>query len=86
MKLIKYGEELINKNTSKRIDFSSYIDKRKTSYEIFIKTDNDSVVSSFLGTNYFDIETADKPLLLKWVIVDTEKIDMAYYLENYPIF
>jgi hypothetical protein len=86
MRLIKYGEEILGKNISKRIDFSSYLDKRKKNYEIFIKTDNDSMVSSFLGPDYFDIETGDKPLLLKWVIVDVEKFDMAYYLKNYPIF
>lgn len=87
MKLVKYGEERLQKNTYNNIDFSKYIRDNKK-YEIFIKTDNDSVVSSQLHDTYFEITTDNKVVILKWVILemDHDATDMAYYFKNYPIF
>jgi len=87
MKLVKYGEERLQKNTYNKIDFSKYIRDNKK-YEIFIKTDNDSVVSSQLHDTYFEITTGNKVVILKWVILemDHDATDMAYYFKNYPIF
>lgn len=87
MKLVKYGEERLQKNTYNNIDFSKYIRDNKK-YEIFIKTDNDSVVSSQLHDTYFEITTGNKVVILKWVILemDHDATDMAYYFKNYPIF
>ena len=87
MKLVKYGEERLQKNTYNNIDFSKYIRDNKK-YEIFIKTDNDSVVSSQLHDTYFEITTDNKVVILKWVIleIDHDATDMAYYFKNYPIF
>ncbi len=87
MKLVKYGEERLQKNTYNNIDFSKYIRDNKK-YEIFIKTDNDSVVSSQLHDTYFVITTANKNVILKWVILemDYDATDMTYYFKNYPIF
>lgn len=87
MKLVKYGEERLQKNTYNNIDFSKYIRDNKK-YEIFIKTDNDSVVSSQLHDTYFEIMTGNKVVILKWVILemDNNPTDMTYYFKNYPIF
>lgn len=87
MKLVKYGEERLQKNTYNKIDFSKYI-KFNKNYEIFIKADNDSVVSSQLHDTYFEITTDNKVVILKWVILemDNDATDMTYYFKNYPIF
>jgi len=87
MRIIQYGQEHLQKNTYKRMDFSHYL-LGVERYEIFAKTNNE-VEYCKTYSDHVEIQTGEKEVTLKWIIVEpdfSDPIDITYYMENYPIF